>query len=136
MDEPQAPLYHLLYTSNLAPGVSVGNIAGIARASRQRNAQRNISGTLVFDGLRFCHYLEGPQNSVRELAKRIAADPRHVDFKIRHEGPYGGPRRFAAWSLGYSLAQHADALDALDAAWGDEAIASLLRILPSCEPEP
>ena len=136
MDGPPAPLYQLLYTSRLAPGATVSDIAAVARGSRQRNAQRRLSGALVFDGLRFCHYLEGPTDHVRGLAQRIATDSRHVDFTIRHEGPYSGPRRFAAWSLGYSLAQHPDALDAPHAAWGEEAIARLLRVLPNCEPEP
>ena len=74
-----------------------------------------------FSTARFAHYLEGPQESVSELAQRVAADARHLDFTIRHEGPFDGPRRFAARSLGYSLAQHADSLDALDSAWGAKA---------------
>lgn len=131
-----APLYQLLYTSRLAPTSSVLDVSAIARASRTRNAERKISGALVFDGHRFCHYLEGPEAAVQELAERIAADPHHVEFTVRHHGSLAGERRFAAWSLGYSLAQDADALDALETAWGIDAVARLLQVMPCCECEP
>lgn len=136
MNDAQAPLYELLYTSSLTPAVSVLDVAIVVGAARRRNAERGITGTLVFDGLRFCHYLEGPQPAVRELAQRIAADSRHVGFAVRHEGPMSGERRFAGSSLGYALAQDAGALDVLDFARGEEAIASLLQVLPCCEREP
>jgi hypothetical protein len=133
---PQTPLYQLLYTSSLAPTTSVLDIARIARASRARNAGSGITGTLIFDGQRFCHYLEGQQSSVLQLAQRIAADTRHVEFVVRAQGPFDGCRRFAPWSLGYALAQDAHALDAFAAVRDDEAISTLLQVLPRCEPEP
>ena len=136
MNVQQAPLYQLLYTSSLAPSAGIGELAGVARASRTRNADRGITGTLVFDGQRFCHYLEGPEEDVRALAQRIAVDPHHVDFTFRHQGQLDGGRRFAAWSLGYALAQDADALDDLEAALGDEAVDRLLQVLACCEREP
>ena len=132
----QEPLYELLYTSSLAPTASAGDIAGIARVSRAHNADCGITGALIFDGQRFCQYLEGPGIAVLNLVRRIASDPRHVDFVIRHQGPLSGPRRFPAWHLGYALAHEGHDLDALADAQGDEAVARLLQLVPQCELDP
>lgn len=136
MLEPEAPLYQVLYTSRLAPDVNISQVASIARRSRQRNEERGISGTLLFDGQRFCHYFEGAPDAVRALAARIAQDPRHTGFTVRHEGPFAGARLFARWALGYSLVQDAQALDVFDAAFGVEAIGRLREALLRCWPEP
>ena len=132
----QTTLYQLIYTSSLAPATSVAHIATIVRRSRTRNAEQGITGTLVFDGQHFCQYLEGPAADVSNLAKRIAADIRHIDFVVRHEGPLDSPRRFPDKSLSYCLATDEQALGALDTAWHEDAVSRLLRILPECECEP
>ena len=130
------PIYTLLYGSNLAPNASAGDIATLARVSRTHNSEHHITGILLFDGRRFIQYLEGPQSSVLKLIQRIAADTRHVDFLIRHQGPDSSPRRFPSWSLGYAMAKDGYTFDAFDKAWGDETVTLLMRILPQCELEP
>lgn len=59
--ESRMPLYsRIVYSSQLAPSVPAECVADIVRTARQFNAAHGITGLLVFDGQRFCQYLEGP----------------------------------------------------------------------------
>ena len=132
----QAPLIQLLYTSHLAPSARISDMAVIARASRLRNAEQGITGSLVFDGQRFGHYLEGPEAALLGLWQKLREDSRHHQVVLRHHAPLTHPRRFASSSLGYALAQDESALDPLDEAWGEPAVAALVAALACCVREP
>ncbi len=133
---PPTPLLQLLYTSSLAPTAQVSELGTIARAARARNAARDITGALVFDGRRFGHYLEGAEATLLALWRRLQTDPRHVDVVLRHCAPLSGARRFPGSSLGYALAQEESLLDRLDTAWGELAVRALRHALDGCEREP
>jgi hypothetical protein len=68
-------LYELLYTSEMALEESPTCVASIIRVSRANNELVSITGLLVFDGLHFCQYLEGPRDAVLRLADKIATIP-------------------------------------------------------------
>lgn len=129
-------LYEVLYLSRLAPDAAIGEIGPIVRGARVRNALRGVTGTLVFDGQRFCQLLEGAEEVVRPLMQRIAADPRHVQVNVLHQRVHAGARRFPGWSLGYALAREPGSLDALRGVAGQSAVEQLHEILPRCELEP
>lgn len=129
-------LYEVLYLSRLAADTAIGEIAPIVRSARVRNALRGVTGTLVFDGQRFCQLLEGAEDEVRPLMQRIAADPRHVQVNVLFLRMHAGARRFPGWSLGYALAQEPGSLDALHGVAGQSAVDHLHEILPRCELEP
>lgn len=105
-------LYEVLYVSVLAPGVPVNAVAAIASHARAANAQRGITGLLVFDGNCFCQQLEGMQKNVLSTMSRIDQDPRHVQVSVLHQGPLAA-RRFSNFSLAFSDVQDADLLDEL-----------------------
>lgn len=96
-------LYHLIYLSRLSPEASASCVAGIVRASRLRNQMAQISGLLVFDGARFCHYLEGPAATVCSLADRIRTDGRNTDFRVIHQAEFDGPPLLPQHGLEYAL---------------------------------
>lgn len=129
-------LYEVLYTSSLAADTAIGEIAPIVRGARVRNAAHGVTGTLVFDGQRFCQLLEGAEAVVRPLMQRIAADPRHVQVSVLYQHLHHGARRFPGWSLGYALAQEPGHLDVLRGVSGERAVVRLHEILPRCELEP
>lgn len=76
----------------------VGQIVGQARV---RNAGRDITGLLVFDGLNFCQHIEGPRNELTRLMDRIGQDTRHGDVRVVYEGALA-ERRYQRFDLGYA----------------------------------
>ncbi|WP_027994528.1 BLUF domain-containing protein [Simplicispira psychrophila] len=114
-------LYEVLYVSVLAPGAPVSAVAEIAGHARAANAQRGITGLLVFDGNGFCQQLEGTQKNVLSAMERISQDARHVQISVVHHGPLTA-RRFSDFSLAFSPAEDADTLAALALLDGEAAL--------------
>lgn len=125
----------LLYLSRLAKGVSPACVADIVQASRKRNSMHGISSLLVFDGWRFCQYIEGASTAVGELAKRIRTDARHADLKVLHQSPLVVPLVWAGHSLVFAL-NYDDGLDRFERIRGAQAIPLLADLLPSLDIDP
>jgi hypothetical protein len=68
------------YHSEIASDASTSCVADITRVSRRFNEAHGITGILIFDGQRFVQYMEGPQQQVVALAKKISLDNRHTNF--------------------------------------------------------
>jgi hypothetical protein len=128
-------LFGFLYTSELAPTAEVRDVADIIRRSRSYNRNNGVTGILIFDGLRFCQYLEGQRDVVLTLARTIQTDARHRLFKVLHQG-YSADRRFGEWSMGYALDTRGILLEAIASAEESNVIPTLLQGLPSLEIQP
>ena len=128
-------LARLLYVSDLSPGTRATEVSRIVGASRRRNAGDGITGLLVFDGDRFCQYVEGPPAAVAALSDRLDQDVRHTRMEVLLEGPFAGPRRFSDWRLGYVDVVDADELGAMRGLSGDEAMRAFERLLPRLDVE-
>lgn len=125
----------LFYLSRLAAGTSPACVADIVRAARQRNSAHGISSLLVFDGWRFCQYIEGGDAAVGELVERIRTDARHTDIQVLHQGPPITPLGLGGHSLVYAL-NYDDSLDRFEQTRGASAIALLAGLLPTFDMEP
>jgi hypothetical protein len=123
-------LFAFLYSSVLSPAYPASCVAAIVRNARETNAQQGFTGLLVFDGQRFCQYLEGPRHALQQLLERIQADPRHGDFTLHHQGPLAGPRAFQDWSIAYAEIEDAMPLEEIAALAGAQAQARLDALLP------
>lgn len=77
-------------------------VSDIVRVYRANDPRMDITGLLVFDGGRFCQYLEGSESAVRELANKIADDEWHINFTVKHEGSKR-PRPAALRQMGHGL---------------------------------
>lgn len=128
-------LFGFLYTSELAPAAEVRDVADIVRRARSFNRNNGITGILVFDGLRFCQYIEGQRDVILTLARRIQTDDRHRLFKVLHQG-HASDRRFSDWSMGYALDTRGVLLDTIGKADEGNVIATLLQSLPSLDIQP
>ena len=106
-------LYEVLYISQLAPDTPVSAVASIAGHARTANAQRGLTGLLVFDGQRFCQQLEGSQKQVLSAMARICQDPRHVEINVVHQGLLDA-RRFSSFSLAFSEVEGGDVLEQME----------------------
>lgn len=105
--ERSSRLKSLLYASvsSLPIGEEEREIERIVEVSRERNAERGVTGALIYTRARFAQILEGPPEAVDEIMEKILRDDRHrqvtvVDVRRTPR------RRFADWSLCYSGGSH------------------------------
>ncbi len=94
---------YLVYLSRLVDPMGPGAVAGIIRESRGNNAIRGLTGALMFDGERFCQYLEGPADEIMRTFTAIQHDARHAAIELLASGS-ARERRFASWSMAYVYA--------------------------------
>ena len=96
-----AKLTHLIYTSAATPGLDPADLKTILQTARSRNAQRFVTGMLLYTSGSFFQVLEGDEATLMALFAIIAADPRHKSVtKIIHE-PIA-QRAFGDWTMGFA----------------------------------
>jgi hypothetical protein len=122
-------LHEILYCSRLAPGLPTDVVGHIAAQARARNAVEDITGLLVFDGLRFCQHFEGSRRNVLRLLDRLEADPRHVDMRVLHEGMIEA-RRYRRFDMGLALIEESEDVEDLGRLDGAEALARFIALRP------
>lgn len=128
-------LYEMLYVSTFAPEQDVTAVADIARRARVMNRAANITGILVFDGMRFCQQLEGTQTQMLELEQKIRLDKRHIHMEVLHHGPLA-QRRFKCFTVGYSMLDDSEVLARLETMDGQAAVDYFLALLPHVDLAP
>jgi hypothetical protein len=121
-------LHEIIYVSTLADDAPVRVVADIAMRSRRHNQQADVTGLLVFDGLRFCQQLEGCAREVAAIMARIQGDPRHHDVEVLHHGPLE-KRRFRRFSLGYTSVEDIELLERLQRLKGQAAVEAFVALL-------
>lgn len=126
------PLHEVLYVSTLADGQPVSIIADIAATARVFNESQNITGLLVFDGMRFCQQLEGERKAVMALLERIRQDPRHTNIEVLHHAPLA-QRRFRRFSLAYTTVDDVDVLERLEQLDGEAAMDLFVSLLATLD---
>ena len=134
MNNPAAALHHFLYFSQLAPDESPTCVADILRTARAFNAHHDLTGVLIFDGLRFCQYLEGERQTVLPLLEVIKLDPRHVDVVVRSCAPIQ-IRLFDRWSMAYAHDAEGEVLVRLADAEAHLLMPRLQELLPALDAE-
>jgi hypothetical protein len=98
---PAEPVFQLLYVSRLAAEFDFGVVKDIVAVARRHNAERAITGALLFDGERFCQLLEGSQADVQALMQTIERDPRHTHLAVLLAGRPLAARSMPRWASGY-----------------------------------
>ena len=93
-------LYQLLYVSGATGPVGADDIAQILTASRRNNARLGVTGMLLYAGGAFIQVLEGEEQTVRDLSRRISHDRRHRNFMVLVE-QQAEQRAFAQWQMGF-----------------------------------
>ena len=127
-------IYEMLYVSTMAPSAPVAVVSTIAMRSRVSNALRCITGMLIFDGIRFCQYLEGGKDDLIALFERISNDSRHAAVTLIHHGPLQ-ERRFKKFSLAFASGDDFEALSRLEALKGPCGVTAFSELLPTLDKE-
>lgn len=93
-------VFQVFYVSRATGAYDTASIQSILQASRRNNRRLDVTGCLLFSGHCFAQLIEGAQPAVTELARRIAADPRHAGVRFLSEA-HSAERDYADWSMGY-----------------------------------
>jgi len=93
-------VFQVFYVSRATAAFDNAQVQSILQASRRQNARLDVTGCLLFSGHCFAQVLEGRQAAVSALARKIAADPRHVGVRVLSEGQRD-ERDYADWAMGY-----------------------------------
>ncbi|MEO8384189.1 MAG: BLUF domain-containing protein [Betaproteobacteria bacterium] len=121
-------LFESIFLSELSSDVPPADIGNIVRKARAHHAAEKLSGLLLFDGERFCHYVEGAEQSVRHRITSIAEDERFTGFQQLHEGFTGECRRFDVWQVGILAPDGPSPLLGFATLRGNAAVDALLQL--------
>ena len=124
-------LWKLSYISTAvaAHDEALRQLRDICARSGDRNARAGISSIVTIHRGKFAQVLEGPEDAVRALLRRIMGDPRHHSLLVLADAPlvarsysdwsmaYRDPKAFIADQLDDILRQTADVVRAMKATW-------------------
>ncbi|WP_188241012.1 BLUF domain-containing protein [Stenotrophomonas maltophilia] len=74
------PLRAIAYASEAIPGLSMDHVDDLARAAAGFNFEACVTGVLLYDGLRFLQYIEGPEDSINVVYSRILSARSHREL--------------------------------------------------------
>ena len=129
----ESGLRAVLYVSELS-GQDVGSVGSILATARRNNAVYGQTGVLVFDGERFCQYVEGETSKVRALLRNLLADNRHENVQILADLPIS-KRAFQQFRTGYSDVEDMNALKEMTTHFSGDAVRRFLEMVESCDIE-
>jgi hypothetical protein len=101
-------LTNCIYASLAAPEFKEYDIPELLEKARIANAQRGLTGMLLYITGSFFQVLEGEPAVVDDVYSRILRDPRHSRVSLVIREPIAA-RSFSEWTMGFSTV---DALDA------------------------
>jgi hypothetical protein len=90
----------LIYASTCADDCTPRVWLDILRQSRKYNAEKGISGILVYDIVYFLQLIEGDREEINNLYKQILNDPRHRDVIIINYEEIQ-QKSYFRWNMGF-----------------------------------
>lgn len=94
-------LTHLIYCSAAIPEPTPAGLRAILEAAQRRNAQRSVTGMLLYTSGSFFQVLEGEETTITELFALIVADRRHRNATIIIREPIAR-RAFGDWTMAFA----------------------------------
>ena len=93
-------LRRLAYVSYPSTELAASDVSRIIQVSRVNNAAQGLTGVLVYTGTDFAQLIEGRDEGVERLWRKIQADPRHRDIVPFLDEPTDRAW-FETWRMGY-----------------------------------
>ena len=90
----------LIYVSTSLKMLSDEELLDILKVSRENNSTKDVTGLLLYKGGNFMQVLEGPDEAVEALYKKIELDPRHKDLIVLSREQISS-RQFPAWQMAF-----------------------------------
>ena len=99
-DQQAGAVYHLCYVSAETVSFSQDELVSLLTDARQANAERDVTGLLLYREGCFYQVLEGSESAVRQTFEDIQSDPRHKEVRVLFSGDTEA-REFADWQMGF-----------------------------------
>lgn len=131
-----AECLHIIYCSRLAPGADYTAYGDICRAARRRHLDDGVSSVLLFDGHRFCQWLQGELGAVAALMHQIAGDTRHTALTTRLHAVMPFCSFAQGWRAGFVDSEGLDRFQQLDGTAPDQVLSAFGRLLAAADIEP
>lgn len=93
-------IYQLIYSSEAAANLTDSDLEDLLHDSRRDNAERGVTGALMFVDRVFVQVLEGSRAAVEALMAKIERDPRHHSVTVFHETE-AEERVFDSWQMAF-----------------------------------
>jgi hypothetical protein len=93
-------LIRIVYVSHEVRPLSTADLDALLEVSRRNNARLEVTGMLLYHDGDFMQVLEGEEEAVREILRRIMADSRHSGILVLDDTPVPD-REFAGWWMGF-----------------------------------
>jgi len=90
----------LIYVSRAVSPFSQQELESLLHHCRERNAQQQITGMLLYNNGLFVQALEGEDDAIEHLYQKIKKDQRHTGL-IRVLHKQIDEREFGDWSMGF-----------------------------------
>jgi hypothetical protein len=91
-------LIELTYVSEPAQEMSFLGLMRLLYHSYLSNANKGITGALIFENNHFGQVIEGPKDQIEDLWKRIQKDSRHKNIRLIDSKPIKH-RSFSKWTM-------------------------------------
>ena len=93
-------IYHLAYVSTETEPFSQIDLVELLAVARGANAERGVTGLLLYREGCFYQVLEGNEFAVNKTFHNIEQDPRHRDVQVLFKGE-SESREFPDWQMGF-----------------------------------
>jgi hypothetical protein len=97
-----------VYSSVATKPFTESELLELLTRSREANSKLGLSGMLLYKNGDFLQVLEGPEEVVRTMIRKIRLDPRHNCMLKLLEGDYA-ERQFPYWHMGFRNLDTAEA---------------------------
>ena len=94
------PVYHLAYVSTETEPFSQIDLVELLAVARGANAERGVTGLLLYREGCFYQVLEGNEFAVKKTFNDIEQDRRHRDVQVLFKGE-SESREFPDWQMGF-----------------------------------
>ena len=95
-------MYYLIYVSYATEPFSQTQLEELLQNCIKNNAKQQITGMLLYVNGKFIQVLEGEQEVVESVYKKIQQDKRHHKVRVIVEGKIAR-RNFPNWSMSFKL---------------------------------
>jgi hypothetical protein len=92
-------MHKLLYVSATRRDLAQSELNAILATARTNNAALGVTGLLLYSEGGFMQVLEGEHDTLHQLYRVIAKDPRHWEARLLLDQE--GARNFGQWSMGF-----------------------------------
>jgi len=93
-------MYYIIYLSSATQLFDNQELQDILEVSNKNNEQQGVTGLLLYSDGNIIQVLEGEQETVQDIYKKIARDSRHHSIITLKEGDLA-ERNFPDWSMGF-----------------------------------